>query len=568
MKDIELIEKYLMHELEGPALELLERRLQDDPPFRKLAEEFRLTLDSLKRRWLRVEIAQVQKQVLYRKLLVSGIIAVAVLVSLWLMLKSPEEASEKIDFSIPYYKESTQVIPGHPADMPVPMMQEETADSPIHRQGTFTSTSFTLLDSNLRLPDEVPVPLVQQFIVNNTRDTVIHCTGGTSIMLAANTLITESGKGSLETVEVSIKEFSNYYDMWQHGITTTSGGNLLESGGSCYIAAKCEGEHVSVMKGESFLIEFDSPFDQTMSTFYGLKDSLQHVDWQNCDPVVPVTAKDGAINNRIPLKISDTVFYLEPIISDEARYKSINGYRFDLISRQNDLRKVFDTLSRFPSNEAKKIYIAQKSLQFRFGVDSAGRINKYDYNFILPKKSEKQLKQVAQHIVNTKVVNKRNLDFETAIINVNLKPLYRIEERDTSIFLDSNLSKVQSIPEKQRIYNAIVSSAFGYVNCDAFYKAEEWADISIITNGYKPDTRVFFREFNSVVQCTQKGDRTVFHNAPKGAPVLLVSTFQYKGMLMMCMQEAKVGEEIILSDAEPFDLVKLKYVLLHYRTSL
>ncbi len=570
MKDIELIEQYLLQQLDAASVAKVEERLQNDPPFRDLLNDVQMTIDTLKRQWLKDEIRQVKRQFFYKKVLMTGIIVATVFLTV-LYLAGVLSPQSSVNSEAP--KKTETIFPadtseGREARLVIPL--EKRNDS-VHVQiglkipGDFSFRSDTSYKNSANSNPVVTTPEVQVFYIDNTRDNQIQCSGGTIVQIKANTLVTESGVGSLNKVRVSITEFDNYFKMWQHRITTCSDGKLLESGGSCYIEASGNGEKVKVQEGKDFTVRFASAQDSAMGTFYGERDSLDELNWHADNYGNRGQNNEVKANNRFNLKMLDTVYYLEPIISDEEYFKKSNSYHFDQIALHTDLNVVFDTLANIPREDAKKCYLTNKNLLFRFGVDSSGKIYGYDYNFIVSRKLEKQLKRAAQYIVDNRRIERKDLSFDRAIINVSLKALFRVVEKDSNIFLDSNLNKLTNLKDKKQVYNSIVSSAFGYINCDKLYNGKELTDIMIKVQDQKTDVRVFFRDFNAVVNCTYRSGNAVFENAPKYAPILIVATVQIKGQLMMCMQEAEVGETIILRDLEQFDLVKLKHRLLGYR---
>jgi len=566
MKDIESIEAYLMNRMDQSSRDMLEKRLSDDPPFKALFESYQTTFDTLKRQWIKDEISGVKQRLIYRKIILTGIIVVALLGSIIYFsidLMSDKSATLEVQNQVPLLVDTAEQIIKKDIIAPVFTPIETEASLSYRPDKREPYTILPQKDSISPLPANQDSGFIQSFFIDNTIDNTIACKGGTQLYLKANTLQTQSGQQNLEKVKIEVTEFSNYFDMWQHKISTTSGNRLLESGGSCYIKATSNGENVLLQKGEDYTIRFQSAYDSSMNTFYGSRDTLHQLEWQQSHDNmtnIPTTVSLKKLN----LTIYDTVYYLEPIISDEGYYVRSNSYRMDQISGQTDLKAIFDTLACMPSEEAKKLFLMNRNLLFRFGVNRTGKVYGYDYNFILPKKREKQLKMVAQSIVNGTILPIENLKFDRAIINVTLKPLFKVVQKDSSFFLDSNLNKIKDKEEKKQVYNALVSSTFGYVNCDKFKLADKFSDINIQMPG-KADVRVFFRDFNAVVNCTYVNGFATYANVPENAEILIVTVLQNN---MMCLQEAKVGEPIVLADLEPFDLLKLKHKLMSYRLSL
>jgi hypothetical protein len=555
MKDIEWIEQYFSGQLDEASKSAFEARLKEDPDFAALKDEVQVTLDVLHRGWLKGQVVQARQQVFYKKILLTGIVIILVLLGgayLFMTTAETKKLSHKTNV--------TSLQDTSTANHEELIMIVEDTSKQMHALSLILADSIIKNDTNHA--DVFSKPLPQIFIIDNTVDNVINCRGMT-VRIGANSLCTQTGLKHLKKVRLSVTTFNDYYDLWQYDLHTCSEGKLLETGGACHIEATCEGQEVTVEKGKYFTIDFDSKPDKEMNTFYGSRDSLGNFDWQE-DQQDFVKKLETSPRKTLNLKLYDTIYYLESIISDETHNVRSHSYRFGELSALSDLLKVFDTLTRIPSEDAEKLYYDAKSLLIRFGVNRNGRLTGYDYNFIVPKKIEKHLKEIASYIVANKSVEKKDLYFDNAIINVTLKPLVRVEEKDTAIFLDSNFEKTASHEEKKAVYNSIVCNMFGYINCDKFKASDVMKDVVIDAPWKDVGVKIFFGDFNAVANCTFEGGKARFRNAPKDARFLIVATVQQNGQSLMSVKEAKVGEDIKLRETEPLNLVKLRDKLLQW----
>ncbi|MFV0591915.1 MAG: hypothetical protein ACK5M7_11070 [Draconibacterium sp.] len=78
----------------------------------------------------------------------------------------------------------------------------------------------------------------QVFIINADKDTTLICEEGTSIEIKAHSFVTEnSGNKIVGEVRINVQEYYKTPDIVLAGLSTTSGDNLLETGGMLHVEA-------------------------------------------------------------------------------------------------------------------------------------------------------------------------------------------------------------------------------------------------------------------------------------------------------------------------------------------
>jgi mono/diheme cytochrome c family protein len=140
----------------------------------------------------------------------------------------------------------------------------------------------------------------QVFQINTSADTVIETKEGIVFAIPANAFKNKDGDVN-GTVELEVKEAMNPADILQAGLSTTSDGKLLETGGMFYLNARQDGENLSIKpdKGIHTSIPDKNPRKEMM-LFEGTRTDDGQINWVNPKPFV---------NDLIPTDILSLNFY-------------------------------------------------------------------------------------------------------------------------------------------------------------------------------------------------------------------------------------------------------------------
>jgi hypothetical protein len=97
----------------------------------------------------------------------------------------------------------------------------------------------------------------QFFLISTDKDTILNCAEGTIIKIKANSFVSEkTGKPIAGIVKFSVTEFYKISDILLSNLSTTSNGQLLETGGMVNITATSNNENLKLKKGQSIEIQF------------------------------------------------------------------------------------------------------------------------------------------------------------------------------------------------------------------------------------------------------------------------------------------------------------------------
>lgn len=583
MNNLNLIENYLDGTMSSEEIKLFESQLENDPILRQLLDDYKMTFDGLRRVWVKDTLGQLNKKSFIKNSLIGAAIVLIALFTAITIARQPE--SNKKDLT-PSLKTDT-FSNSQKADSSKPMTfdtisEEETETKTIEAHDS-PLTIIALPSNNLPEPLTTDTTMAfnpltgvdwQYVNIDNTVDNRIVLKGGTILQIDSGILITSNGKSNLKDVRLKIKEFSNYYDLWQEGLHTCSDKKRLISGGSCYIEAESLGEKVDVKENEDFTIFFPGAKDNDMTVFYGGMTQQGTFDWTKGETL----SKNDATNarpldkdlNRAGSKsqpkitLSDTIWFLEPVVMDEGY---INGkYKFNTLEQLGSFKNVFDDLAATPIDGVKTMFLKKKNLLFRFHLDSSGYFDRYDYNFAIGRKNEKTIKKEANELLGKTKIDIKNLQFKELIVNVTLLPNFKIINID-SVLSDSSLKKITNYKDNERIYNAIVSSKFGYINCDHFSEKVEQTVMTIHSQmGALQDVRIFFKSDYSVMTTIITKEGAESYKLPFDEEIVVIGIS--KDGKRMFIQETLTDTNVYSGPGEPFNAMKIKDILMKYGTTI
>lgn len=123
----------------------------------------------------------------------------------------------------------------------------------------------------------------QIFKVSADKPTQVKGKQGTIISINPTDLLTENGQPVEKNIEVELKELTNQEQLLRTNAQTTSNGQLLVSGGAYFINMTSDGKQLKLKDGKSLSVEFPKITSNEMSLFYGQRDTLGQLNWQQAE---------------------------------------------------------------------------------------------------------------------------------------------------------------------------------------------------------------------------------------------------------------------------------------------
>lgn len=145
--------------------------------------------------------------------------------------------------------------------------QENELEVRVYKEAAKKASTFT------SLRDYFPQD-VQQFTINPYEDVTITGKQGTVLNFPMYAFECADGSVPPATMTVELQEFYGYADLIKSDLHTMADGNMLETGGTINVVAKCGKTEARLSEGTEFRIEFPTKRwkEEGMETFYGGND--------------------------------------------------------------------------------------------------------------------------------------------------------------------------------------------------------------------------------------------------------------------------------------------------------
>ncbi len=272
---IETIEKYLKGEMNAAEKTEFEKRLQNDSKLQKEVKLQQDIMNGIERTAMKQKITKAYTKYMSGKnflkwgSLGTGIIAVSTAV---LFYTTNHKASSN---------SYMQRLPD------------------LNEQGTKQWS-----DADKYLPGQI-------FSLNTNQDTVIQTRGGMVLAVPANCFLDENGNPVTGPIDLEVKEALDPASMMKAGLSTKSGGNLLETAGMFYINSRKDGKSLRINPNNGIYVHVPSDTVKSgMQVFQGKRMPNGTIDWMNPKPLV---------HNLVPVNIHTLNFY-PPLYLDSLAY--------------------------------------------------------------------------------------------------------------------------------------------------------------------------------------------------------------------------------------------------------
>lgn len=128
------------------------------------------------------------------------------------------------------------------------------------------------------------MPELQGFQLQAGKDTVIQGQSGIKVVIPAGSITQANGEAPKGIITFELAEALSTADQVLANLTTTSGGELLETGGMLYINATSEGEQLIINPDIPVLIDVPTQERKAgMNAYKGVRDADGNMDW--IDPI-------------------------------------------------------------------------------------------------------------------------------------------------------------------------------------------------------------------------------------------------------------------------------------------
>jgi hypothetical protein len=142
-------------------------------------------------------------------------------------------------------------------------------------------TAF-MFENLWELRDRLSANTDQVTSIDQNQEQTITAAKGTMVVVPANAFVFEDGTSPKGKVDVIIQEAYDPAEFIMHNLTTTSGGQILQTGGMVSITARSEGKQLRLADGMELTVAIPNSgnFDPNMELFYARPVASGGVDWK------------------------------------------------------------------------------------------------------------------------------------------------------------------------------------------------------------------------------------------------------------------------------------------------
>ncbi len=377
---------------------------------------------------------------------------------------------------------------------------------------------------------------VSQYAINNSKDTLLHCTEGSSLHIPANSL-----GGSRELV-LHIREFYTKADMVLHQLTTVSNKDQLVTGGMLHISATVNDQPVNILPNQSIrLYMANTGQDMTnMQLFMGekttdrLPTAVARYDEQMLD------VNNGAASTYLNWTAQSRYFSnINVVARQEVRVLDLDDSQADITETRRGVKAVFyrDHSSVYSKQALKRM------LQKKYG-DSYRKIKVRQpwRRNLLGKPRWMPVIQIGDSVW----ISKEQADRQKLAYAATRTFIASIPGR-TDVVVDSIANeKMNRAAQQLGTKYGVDINRLGWINCDRFYKTNPTTDfiVSLGDSAANYCTMLLFDRIQSLMNGYAAGKKVVFPQVPPGEKVSIISIgINRQGQPVYCIQPAVVTKE-------------------------
>lgn len=354
---------------------------------------------------------------------------------------------------------------------------------------------------------------LQEFCIDNSRDTFIKCEEGTIILIKAD-IFRLSNKAKGKCINIKVKEVYKKSEMIFENLSTLSNGQLLESQGMFYIEAyDFYGKELNLLPNKNLVIF--SPTDKVKNSnliFDGEIDPHDsNINWTN--------AKANVLSN-FSLNEFDNCAYPDDIINCPFFFCKIRNFFNKLFKRNN--------------NGVREILTECGQLEYL--LKTYGVTNKNDLFYAINKNLMDSLNvKTAEELRDTLAKIRKN-DLENAIQN-----------------------KTISIGDLS--YYVFNSNSLGWKNIDEFLKYDKDLLVKLkvdLKAEANTELRLIFKDRKIIAYPDFEKRNIEFINIPRGFTAYLVAIKNVDGKPYFFMKELVLDDKTVSVQFEEIGLQELK----------
>jgi TonB family protein len=375
----------------------------------------------------------------------------------------------------------------------------------------------------------------QLFSVAASKDTILICKEGTRITVNANSFINERTKQAVTgSVKIAVTEYYKMSDIILAGLSTSTNGKMLETGGMLNIIANSNNDNCILRNGSPISIEFPSKKrKEGMELYNGVWKDENNINW--------VLDKKAFDLNKIYSEVDQKPIYPGGM---SAMYRFISA-----------------NINPDEETTDGKVIVS-------FIVDKTGTATDIKIIKSLNKAIDKQVLSVIRRLPKF-IPGKKNGE----PVNVYYTLPIQIKSSESDVMTEGIAAKNKSLDKKYTdatLKNASTaevasylfqSSGLGWINCDRLWEnsgptVDYLVDVHTTSDA---TVNIVFHKYESVLGRHFNSDRFIFKNVPSNEKVTIVAIKRFSNSIQLAVKETEIGNaelNDLVFKTVSFDLLK------------
>lgn len=376
----------------------------------------------------------------------------------------------------------------------------------------------------------------QVLSIPTDKDTTIVCAEGTVIKIKANSFVSEkTGAPVKGRVNLYVEEYYKISDILLANLSTTSNGELLETGGMLNIAATKNNEPLKLESGKTIEISFPTQRkEENMQLFSGSWIDDKHIDWTVETEEIEEEEQIYTVVEEMPMFKGGDRGLLEYI------YKNMK-----YPPRARELNVQGKVIIGFVINENGEVKDASVLRGVSKDLDSAA---------LAMVKTMPNWKPGRQGGRSVSVGYSIPVSFR--LDNSEPKTIYNSREEFEKSYTDSTLQKARAQEVMQYVFS---SDKLGWINCDRFIASPQITDFALKLGRNVEDVRIVFDRYKSVMAAFPQKGLFTFGKVPLGEKITIVALKRIDNKLYLALKKTNTtskNEEGL--DFQPVTMETLK----------
>jgi hypothetical protein len=382
------------------------------------------------------------------------------------------------------------------------------------------------LKGDVTMPEEPPVPQappVNEFTISSTGDTAIYAEQGTRVYIKTESFRFDDGSPVTGPVVINIKEYYKKSDILLADLSTSSNGQLLETGGMLYITATSEGENVELRKDKSLTVYFPNAgnANRQMNLFYPGASST------------PASVTDWVIDNKS--------------LFNKTRYISLRGFYWSgTVGRvySPHAGKTFletgyywnpegNNNGDYSFSKAAMDEVGLASIRVEFTIDTDGKVKSPVFRNRISESTKDELLSFLENLPELTPANdnKGNHIERSGVLILSSAEVVP-KNPDKAEFKNAFDKKyagfearnVKNMDEEELSYYIFSVANLGWINCDRFQEIAKRTEYIVKVNDDGDiKIKMVFKDIDGVLIAEEENGKYIFHEVPVGRRVTIVA---------------------------------------------